>query len=78
MKKVTDKNNKDFIPVEDRIAVFDLDGTLFCETDPIYFDWNMFAYRVLDDPIYNKTAEQTDKEIALKMAKKILAFTKSL
>ena len=67
LKKVTDKNNKDFIPVEDRIAVFDLDGTLFCETDPIYFDWNMFAYRVLDDPIYNKTAEQTDKEIALKI-----------
>ena len=68
VKNVIDENNKEyFIPVEDRIAVFDLDGTLFCETDPIYFDWNMFAYRVLDDPIYNKTAEQTDKEIALKI-----------
>ena len=64
IKKVTDNNNQNFIPVEDRIAVFDLDGTLFCETDPIYFDWDMFAYRVLDDPDYNKTAETQDRELA--------------
>ncbi|MBQ7745608.1 MAG: hypothetical protein IJT85_08610 [Ruminococcus sp.] len=38
MKAITDKNSKDFIPVEDRIAVFDMDGTLCCETDPGYFD----------------------------------------
>ena len=62
IRNITDKSNKDFIPVEDRIAVFDLDGTLFCETDPIYFDWNMFTYRVLDDPNY--TAEQQDKDLA--------------
>ncbi len=62
IRDITDKSNKDFIPVEDRIAVFDLDGTLFCETDPIYFDWNMFTYRVLDDPNY--TAEQQDKDLA--------------
>lgn len=35
---VTDESSKDFIPVEDRIAVFDFDGTLFCETFPIYFE----------------------------------------
>ena len=64
IKRITNKNNKDFIPVEDRIAVFDLDGTLFCETDPIYFDWNMFAYRILDDPVYNKTANQSDIDLA--------------
>ena len=64
MKSITDKNNKDFIPVEDRIAVFDLDGTLFCETDPIYFDWNMFTYRILDDPDYNTTASQSDIDLA--------------
>ena len=63
VKNVIDENNKEyFIPVEDRIAVFDLDGTLFCETDPIYFDWNMFAYRVLDDPDY--VAEESDKILA--------------
>ena len=67
MKSITDKNSKDFIPVEDRIAVFDLDGTLFCETDPIYFDWNMFAYRILDDPDYSKIANETDKIKAKKI-----------
>lgn len=35
---VTDENSADFIPVENRIAVFDMDGTLCCETDPGYFD----------------------------------------
>ena len=29
---VTDETSMDFIPVEDRIAVFDMDGTLACET----------------------------------------------
>jgi phosphoglycolate phosphatase-like HAD superfamily hydrolase len=67
IKSITNKNNQDFIPVEDRIAVFDLDGTLFCETDPIYFDWNMFAYRILDDPVYNKTAIQSDIDLANKI-----------
>ena len=66
VKNVIDENNKEyFIPVEDRIAVFDLDGTLFCETDPIYFDWNMFAYRVLEDPDY--VAEESDKILAQKI-----------
>ena len=38
MKTITDESSKDFIPVESRIAVFDMDGTLSCETDPGYFD----------------------------------------
>ena len=29
---VTDETSPDYIPVPDRIAVFDLDGTLMCET----------------------------------------------
>ena len=33
---VTDKNSADFIPVKDRIAVFDNDGTLWGE-QPVYF-----------------------------------------
>lgn len=62
---VTDENSKDFIPAEDRIAVFDLDGTLFCETFPIYFDWQMFAERALNDPNYkaSKEIKATGKEI---------------
>ena len=46
IRSIKDESSEDFIPIEDRIAVFDFDGTLFCETDPIYFDWNMFIYRV--------------------------------
>ncbi len=58
MKTVTDKKSPDFIPVENRIAVFDLDGTLILETDPTYFDWALFEHRVLDDPNYKPTKEQ--------------------
>lgn len=40
---VTDKSSPDFIPVEDRIAVFDLDGTLMSETYPFCFEYMVFA-----------------------------------
>jgi len=56
---VTDTGSADYIPVERRIAVFDFDGTLFLETDPTYFDWMLFAHRVLDDPEFLATPEQT-------------------
>ena len=55
---VTRKDSPDYIPPEERIAVFDFDGTLFCETDPTYFDWMLFDHRVLDDPSYRATDEQ--------------------
>ena len=40
---VTDKNSPDYIPTENRIAVFDLDGTLMCETYPFCFEYMLFA-----------------------------------
>ena len=55
---ITDQNNPDFIPVEDRIAVFDLDGTLYCETDPAYLDHMLYYHRVFEDPSYQPTEEQ--------------------
>lgn len=64
---VTDENSKDFIPVRDRIAVFDLDGTLFCETDPNYFDYTLLKYRVLEDPAYKDNASDFEKEVANKI-----------
>ena len=64
MKAITDESSPDFIPVEDRIAVFDLDGTLVCETDPVYFDHCIFKYRVLDDPDYKDKASDFEKEVA--------------
>ena len=58
VETVTNPKSTDFIPVENRIAVFDLDGTLILETDPTYFDWALFEHRVLDDPHYKPTKEQ--------------------
>lgn len=57
VKKVTDKDSKYYIPIEDRIVVFDLDGTLYCETFPIYGEWLMFADYVLNTPQYTPSAE---------------------
>ncbi|MCR5556649.1 MAG: haloacid dehalogenase-like hydrolase [Butyrivibrio sp.] len=50
--KVTDKNDSEnYIPVEDRIAVFDMDGTLTCETFYTYYDTMMFInYCLIDHP----------------------------
>jgi phosphoglycolate phosphatase-like HAD superfamily hydrolase len=64
LKAITDEKSDSFIPVEDRIAVFDMDGTLFCETDPFYFDVLLFEYRVLDDPVYKYKASDLEKEVA--------------
>lgn len=50
---VTDKNSDKFIPVEDRIAVFDLDGTLIGELYPSYFEYMMFIHRALHDASYD-------------------------
>ncbi|MBQ1826352.1 MAG: haloacid dehalogenase-like hydrolase [Erysipelotrichaceae bacterium] len=48
--KVTDPNNKEsFIPEKDRIAVFDMDGTLTCETFYTYYDTMMFIEFCLND-----------------------------
>lgn len=52
VKEVTNRRSPNFIPVEDRIAVFDLDGTLICETAPCYFEWMMYLDRALYDSTY--------------------------
>ena len=63
VKDVTNKGSKNFIPVKDRIAVFDIDGTLVCETAPFALDFMMFIHRALEDPNY--TASEIDRENAL-------------
>lgn len=59
VKEVTDPKKKNFIPVCDRIAVFDVDGTLACETAPFCFDFLMMVDRALYDPSY--TASPLDR-----------------
>ncbi|MBP3784517.1 MAG: histidine-type phosphatase [Butyrivibrio sp.] len=50
VSKVTNKkDSENFIPVEDRIAVFDMDGTLTCETYYTYYDTMMFINYCLED-----------------------------
>ena len=63
IKAVTTEGSEDFIPVEDRIAVFDLDGTLACETDPAYFDHCIYKYRIMDDPDYKDKATEFEKAV---------------
>ena len=43
LRAVTDEASPDYIPVPDRLAVFDLDGTLMCETYPFCFEYMVFA-----------------------------------
>lgn len=71
VQATTDEQSSDFIPQEDRIAVFDLDGTLVGEQGPIYFEWMMYCSRVLDDKNYTATEEQK------KLAKEILEAAKN-
>lgn len=63
IKLVTDKKSAEYIPPKDRIAVFDMDGTLFCETDPTYFDFRLFQHRITEDPDYKDKA--TEYELSL-------------
>ena len=64
MNTITDNNSKDFIPVKNRIAVFDMDGTLCCETDPGYFDHKLLYHRVMEDADYKDKASEEEKETA--------------
>ena len=59
VKDVTNKKSKNYIPVEDRIATFDMDGTFIGELYPTYFEYNLLEYRGLDDPTY------VDKDISV-------------
>ena len=51
IEAVTEEGGADYIPVKDRIAVFDMDGTLTCETYYTYYDTMMFIeYCLVDHP----------------------------
>ncbi len=71
VKDVTDKRSKNFIPVEDRLAVFDMDGTFICESAPCYFEWMLYLERALNDPNYTPSPE--DKAYAEKIDAEIRA-----
>lgn len=66
---VTDKDSGNYVPVEDRIAVFDLDGTIIGELYPSYFEYMMFIHRALYDEDY--TAPSDMKKFAEALEKGI-------
>lgn len=60
VERVTDEDSDAFIPVEDRLAVFDMDGTLIGELYPSYFEYMMFIHRALHDDTYTAPQFMTD------------------
>ena len=74
VEDVTNPFSANYIPPEDRIATFDMDGTFYCETAPIYFQEAMFLHRVLDDPNY--TAPKKYLSLAKKIKPKVYAKEK--
>ena len=67
VEAATNESSPSFIPVEDRIATFDFDGTLFCETDPNYFDYTLLVHRVTEDSAYKDVASDFEKSVAAKI-----------
>ncbi len=66
--RVTDESSADYVPEDERLAVFDLDGTLICETAPTYFEWLLYLHRVLEDDSYQPSAEAYDYALKVREA----------
>lgn len=66
------KNSANYIPEDDRIAMFDMDGTFYCETAPYYFQETMFLYRALEDKSFKPDQKMVDfaKQIQPKIMNK--------
>jgi len=45
-----DPASPNYVEPEDRIATFDMDGTIIAEKAPFYVDYMLLLHRVLDDP----------------------------
>ena len=60
VENVTDESSEDFIPVADRIAIFDMDGTLYGEMFPTYLGLYALAWRILEDPGYQPDEEMLE------------------
>ena len=60
VEAVTDPDSDDFIPEDDRIATFDMDGTLMAELCPTYLEYYLLARRILTDDSYQPDAEMLE------------------
>ncbi len=68
VSSMTEETSDAYLPEEDRIAVFDFDGTLFGERFPTYFDNCLFLHRVLDDETFQAPEEIKEYAQALRTA----------
>ena len=57
VEAATTEGSAGYVAPEDRIAVFDLDGTLMCETCPWCFEYMVFADYALNNPDYEAPAD---------------------
>ena len=55
-----DKAGPGYLDPADRIAVFDMDGTILCEKAPVYIDYCLTMHRVLDDPAFSAAEAERD------------------
>ena len=60
VEDVTDEASPNYIPPADRIATFDMDGTLCAELYPTYLEYYMLARRIFCDPTYEPDAEMLE------------------
>ena len=60
VEEVTDQSSDNYIPVEDRIATFDMDGTLIGELFPTYLEVILLTDRILADPSYEPDEEMLE------------------
>ena len=60
VEDVTDEASPNHIPQTDRIAVFDMDGTLVGELFPTYLEVILLTNRILKDPAYQPDAEMLE------------------
>lgn len=58
--EVTNEKSADYVEPAERVATFDMDGTIICEKAPIYVDYCMLIHRLLDDSTYAASPELTE------------------
>ena len=60
VEDVTDEDSPNYIPPVDRIATFDMDGTLCGELYPTYLEYWLLARRIFCDPTYEPDEEMLE------------------
>ena len=60
VEDVTDEASPNYIPPADRIATFDMDGTLCGELYPTYLEYYLLARRIFCDPTYQPDEEMLE------------------